>query len=107
VSDDEALSSGKSLRDHVRTKFNFEGKRQELAAKKESDRVAAITKDLEEKLEVKYAATRNPNLAPAVIAKGVAVAEANKDNADAWKTRDGRRQAKIERLDRFKGLKIA
>ena len=104
---DESLAAGKPLRDHVRAKFNFDGKRQELAAKKETDRVAAITKDLTEKLEAKYASRSNPNLAPAVIAKGVAVAEANKDHADSWKTRDGRREAKIERLDKFKGLKIA
>jgi hypothetical protein len=104
---EESLAAGKSLRDHVRAKFNFDGKRQELAAKKETDRVAAITKDLTEKLEAKYASRSNPNLAPAVIAKGVAVAEANKDHADSWKTRDGRREAKIDRLDRFKGLKIA
>lgn len=104
---EEALAAGKPLRDHVRAKFNFEGKRGELAAAKEADRVAKITKDIEEKTEAKFAALRNPNLAPAVVAKGVAVAEANKDHADSWKTRAGRREAKVDRLDRFKGLKIA
>lgn len=104
---DEALEAGKPLRDYVRGKFNFEGKRQEIAAKKETERVAAITKDITDKMEAKYASRSNPNLAPAVVTKAAAVAEANKDNADSWKTRDGRREAKIERLDRFKGLKIA
>jgi len=105
---DEALAAGKPLRDHVRAKFNFDGKRQELAAKKEADRVAAITKDITERMEAKYAAERsNPHLALAVISKAVAVAEANKDNAESWKTRAGRTEAKKDRLDRFKGLKIA
>ncbi len=104
---DESLAAGKPLRDYVRSKFNFDGKRQEIAAKKETERVAAITKDITDKMEAKYASRSNPNLAPAVVTKAAAVAEANKDNADSWKTRDGRREAKIERLDRFKGLKFA
>jgi hypothetical protein len=104
---DEAITAGKPLRDHVRAKFNFDGKRQELAAKKEADRVSAITKDIEQRLEAKYAERSNPNLAPAVVSKAAAVAEANKDNADSWKTRDGRREAKMDRLSKYKGLKIA
>lgn len=101
---DEARGANKPLTDYVRSKFNFDQKRTELAAKKEADRVAAITKDITEKLEAKYAERANPNLAPAVVSRAAQVAEANKDHADSWKTKQGRTEAKKDRLIQFRNV---
>jgi len=101
---EEARNQNKPLTDYVRSKFNFDQKRTELNAKKESDRVAAITRDIEQKLEAKYAERANPNLAPAVVSRAVQVAEANKEHADSWKTKVGRTEAKRDRLSTFRNV---
>jgi hypothetical protein len=98
----EAQQANKPLTDYVRTKFSFDTKRQEVAAKAESERIAKITKEIEERTEAKYASRTNPHTAPAVVSKAAAVVEANKDHADSWKTRKGRMEAKKDRLSEFR-----
>lgn len=101
---EEARSQNKPLTDYVRSKFNFDGKRSEIAEKKINDRIAAAVKEKEEQLAAKFAERANPNLAPAVVSRAVQVAEANKEHADSWKTKVGRNEAKRDRLLSFRNV---
>jgi hypothetical protein len=101
---EEARTNGKPLTDYVRNKFNFDAKRTEISTKKESDRVAAITKDITERLEADYAKKANPMLAPAITSRAAAVVEAAGENKDSWKTKQGRNEAKKDRLLQFRNV---
>lgn len=98
----EARQANKSLREHVYSKFNFEGKRSELAEKKIQDRIAAAVKEKEDALNAKMAESRNPNLAPAISSRAAQIREQFKDKADSWKTKQGRTEAKAERVLQFR-----
>lgn len=100
----EAQQNGKPLTDYVRSKFNFDSKKQEMNTKRETDRVERITKDITEKLEAKYAERSNPNLAPAVVSKAAQVVERQGEHAESWRTKKTRHEAKKDRLIEFRNV---
>lgn len=98
----EARQANKPLTEYVRTKFNFEGKRTEIADKKIQDRIAAAQKETEERVRAEEAAKRNPNLAPAITSRSAEIKAALGDKKDSWKTKVGRNEAKADRLVQFR-----
>lgn len=100
----EAKASNRSLRDLVSSKFNFEGKRQERNEAKIQERINAAVRDREAALEAKYAERSNPMLAPAVTSRAAAVVESMGDSKDSWKTKQGRTEAKKDRLLQFRNI---
>lgn len=98
----EAKAARSNLRDHVRSKFNFDGKRQERSEFKITERINAAVKERETQLAAEAAKRNNPLLAPAVISKAASVVEAQGDNKDSWKTKQGRNEAKRDRLEQFR-----
>lgn len=98
----EARQANRPLRDYVRSKFNFDGKRQERAEAKINERIEAARKEEREKAEAEAARRNNPLLAPAVTSRAAAVVEAQGDKADSWKTKQGRAEAKRDRLAEFR-----
>jgi len=99
---DEARQQNKPLREYVASKFNFEGKRQEIAEKKIQDRIAAAVAEKEAVFNAKLAERQNPLLAPAVTSKAALVREQFKDKGELWKTKAGRAEAKQERVLQFR-----
>lgn len=100
----EARQNNKPLREYVYSKFNFEGKKQEIAEKKIQDRIAAAVKEKEDALNAKMAERHNPLLAPAISSRAAQVREQFKDAADSWKTKVGRTEAKAERILKFRDV---
>lgn len=98
----EAKAARTNLRDHVRSKFNFDGKRSERAEAKITERVEAARKEEREKFAAEAAKHNNPLLAPAVTSRAAAIVEAQGDNKDSWKTKQGRNEAKRDRLEQFR-----
>lgn len=101
---EEARTSNRPLTDYVRSKFNFDGKRAEIGEKKIQDRITAAVQQAESKAAAKAAEYRNPNLAPAISSRAAQVREQFKDKADSWKTKQGRTEAKAERLIEFRNV---
>jgi hypothetical protein len=101
---EEAQQANKPLTEYVRAKFNFEGKRAERAEAKINERIQAAVKEAEERERAKAAERSNPLLAPAVTSRAAQVLEANKDNKDSWKTKQGRQEAKASRLVQFRNI---
>lgn len=100
----EAKASRISLRDHVRTKFNFDGKRTERTEAKVNERIEAARKEEREKAAAESAKHNNPLLAPAITSRAAAAVEAAGDHADSWKTKQGRNEAKRDRLLQFRNV---
>lgn len=98
----EAKAARSNLRDHVRAKFNFDGKRSERAEAKITERINAAVKERETQLAAEAAKHNNPLLAPAVTSRAAAIVEAAGDNKDSWKTKQGRNEAKRDRLEQFR-----
>ena len=98
----EAKAAKTNLRDHVRSKFNFDGKRSERAEAKITERINAAVKEREAQLAAEAAKHNNPLLAPAVTSRAAAIVEAQGDNKDSWKTKQGRNEAKRDRLEQFR-----
>lgn len=98
----EAKAARSNLRDHVRSKFNFDGKRSERAEAKITERINAAVKERETQLAAEAAKHNNPLLAPAVTSRAAQVVEMQGDNKDSWKTKQGRNEAKRDRLDQFR-----
>jgi len=98
----EARQANKPLTDYVKSKFNFEGKRQEIGEQKIKARIDAAVKEKEEQMAAKLAERSNPSLAPAISSRSAQLREQFKDKPDSWKTKVGRNEAKAERLVEFR-----
>ncbi len=99
---EEARTQNKPLTDYVRSKFNFDGKRTEIGEKKIQARIDAAVAEKEAAMAAKLAERANPSLAPAIASRAAQVREQFKDQADSWKTKVGRTEAKAERLVQFR-----
>jgi hypothetical protein len=104
----EAKAARSNLRDHVRSKFNFDGKRQERSEAKINERIEAARKDERDKAMADAAKNNHPFLSAPVTSRAAAVVEAQGDNKDSWKTKQGRNEARIARRAEFRpfGAKI-
>lgn len=100
----EARQANRPLTEYVRSKFDFDKKRNEIAEQKIQARIEAAVKEKEDALNAKMAERHNPSLAPAISSRAAQVREQFKDKADSWKTKVGRQEAKAERLVEFKNV---
>lgn len=104
----EAQKAGKSLRDFARSKYNFDGKRQEKAqAKAEADYQKRYTEDLA-KEKAKWAETHgsNPETRAPLPSKFDRLQKQEGFKNDSWKSQDGREANRAARLKRFENVPI-
>lgn len=104
----EAQKAGKSLRDFARSKYNFDGKRQEKAqAKAEADYQKRYTEDLA-KEKAKWAETHgsNPETRAPLPSKFDRLQKQEGFKNDSWKSQDGREANRAARLKRFENVSI-
>lgn len=104
----EAQKAGKSLRDHARSKYNFEGKRNEKAQAADQKRIDGIVaeqmKVKEAELAAKYGS--NPETRAAMPSKFDKLIKTEGFKSDSWKSREGRKANREERLKKFENVPI-
>ena len=101
----EARTQNKGLRDFVRAKYNFDGKRSEIEAKKAADREAAIRKEERDKVLAEEAAKRHDPETRVQLPSNYDALRSG-PNKDTWKTEAGRKQAKEARLRQFANIRL-
>ena len=104
----EAQKSGKSLRDYTRNKYNFDGKRAEKQAAAEKVRIDGIVaeqvKAKEAELAAKYGT--NPNTSVPLPSKFDKLEKQPGFKSDSWKSKEGRKANRAERLKRFENVTL-
>jgi hypothetical protein len=104
----EAQKSGKSLRDFARSKYNFDGKKTELAAaadqKRIDDIVAEKMKTKEAELAAKYGS--NPETRSPMPSKFDKLSKREGFKQDSWKSQEGRDASRNDRLKKFENIQI-
>lgn len=104
----EAQKAHKPFSDHVRNKYGFEAKKAEKAAAADQ---ARIDKIVEEQMKVKESALAakygsNPELRSPMPSKFDRLQNQNGFKSDSWKSPEGRKQNREERLKRFENVTI-
>jgi hypothetical protein len=103
-----AQQAGKPLREFARSKYNFDAKKQELAAKADQDRINALVSEQmkvkESELAAKYGS--NPDLRTPMPSKFDKLVKQEGFKGDSWKTPEGRKANREERLRKFENLSI-
>lgn len=105
---EESRLARKSLRDFVREKYDFAGKKAAREAKKTDDLVNQKAdekyKAREAELVAKYG--DNPELRAPVSSRFDKIAKSLGDKKDAWKTDAGRKDARSARLAKFENVQV-
>lgn len=103
-----AQQAGKPLREFARSKYNFDGKKQEKAAAADQKRIDAIVaeqlKTKEAELAAKYGS--NSNLSTPMPSKFDKLAKQPGFKEDSWKSASGRAANRSERMKRFENVPI-
>lgn len=103
-----AQAAGKPLREYARSKYNFEGKRTELAAAADQKRIDEIVaermKTREAELAAKYGS--NPELRSPLPSKFDRLSKSEGFKNDSWKSQEGRDANRQSRLKRFENISI-
>lgn len=103
-----AQQAGKGLRDYARSKYNFEGKKAEIAAKADQERIDKIVaeqmKAKEAELAAKYGS--NPELRMPLPSKFDKLQKQEGFKSDSWKSPEGRAQNRAERLKKFENVTL-
>lgn len=103
-----AQQAGKPLREFARSKYNFDGKRQEKTAAAEQKRinelVAEQMKVKEAELAAKYGS--NPETRSPMPSKFDRLQKQEGFKNDSWKSQEGRMENRASRLKRFENLSI-
>jgi hypothetical protein len=104
----EAQKAGKSLRDYARSKYNFDGKKQELATAADQKRIDEIVsekmKTREQELAAKYGS--NPELRSPLPSKFDTLSKTEGFKNDSWKSQEGRDANRQSRLKKFENISI-
>ncbi len=104
----EAQKSGKPFREYARTKYQFDAKRGEKSQKAEQERIDAIVnekvKAKETELAAKYGS--NSNLSVPMPSKFDKLKDSPGFKTDAWKTVEGRKANRADRLKRFENATL-
>lgn len=99
----EAQRNGKPFREYTRNKYGFEAKRNEKSQKAEQERIDTIVgermKVKETELAAKYGS--NSNLSVPMPSKFDKLKDSPGFKMDAWKTVEGRKSNRADRLKRF------
>lgn len=103
-----AQQAGKPLREFARSKYNFDGKKTELAAAADQKRIDEIVaekmKTREAELAAKYGS--NPELRSPLPSKFDKLAKSEGFKNDSWKSQEGREANRASRLKRFENISI-
>lgn len=103
-----AQQAGKPLRDFARSKYNFDGKKSELAAAADQKRIDEIVsekmKTREAELAAKYGS--NPELRSPLPSKFAKLEKSEGFKNDSWKSQEGRDANRQSRLKRFENISI-
>lgn len=103
-----AQQAGKGLREYARSKYNFEGKKNELAQAADQKRIDDIVsermKTKEAELAAKYGS--NGELRTPMPSKFDKLTSREGFKSDSWKSQEGREANKADRLKRFENIKI-
>jgi hypothetical protein len=104
----EAQKSGKGLRDYARSKYNFDGKKNELAQAADQKRIDEIVsermKTKEAELAAKYGS--NGDRRTPMPSKFDRLTKSEGFKNDSWKSQEGRDANKADRLKKFENIKI-
>lgn len=104
----EAQRSGKSLREYTRNKYSFDAKRQEKQAAAEKTRIDGIVaeqmKVKEAELAAKYGS--NPNVSVAMPSKFDKLVKQEGFKNDSWKSVEGRKANREQRLKKFENITL-
>lgn len=103
-----AQQAGKGLREFARSKYNFDGKKTEIAQKADQERIDKIVaeqmKTKEAELAAKYGS--NPETRAAMPSKFDKLIKTEGFKSDSWKSREGRKANREERLKKFENVPI-
>lgn len=104
----EAQRAGKGLRDYARSKYNFDGKKTEMAQAADQKRIDEIVsekmKTREAELVAKYGS--NPDMRTPMPSKFDKLTKSEGFKSDSWKSRQGRAANREERLKKFENTAI-
>lgn len=103
-----AQQAGKSLRDHARSKYNFDGKKTELAQAADQKRVDGILAEEKKKWEAEAAAKygSNAETRTPMPSKFDKLTKQTNFKSDSWKSQEGRDANKASRLKKFENISI-
>jgi hypothetical protein len=103
-----AQAANKPLREFARSKYNFEGKKTELAAAADKARIDAIVAEKEKEWQAKNALTNgsNPNTRPGMPSKFDKLTKSENFKSDSWKSQEGRDSNRADRLKKFENIQI-
>jgi hypothetical protein len=103
-----AQQAGKGLRDYARSKYNFEGKKTELAQAADQKRIDEIVaekmKTRETELAAKYGS--NPDTRTPMPSKFDRLTKTEGFKSDSWKSQEGRAANRADRLKKFENVPI-
>lgn len=103
-----AQQAGKGLREYARSKYNFDGKKAELAQAADQKRIDTIVaeqmKTKEAELAAKYGS--NPETRAAMPSKFDKLTKSEGFKSDSWKSRQGRDANRADRLKKFENAPI-
>lgn len=103
-----AQQAGKPLREYARSKYNFDGKKAELAQAADQKRIDTIVaeqmKTKEAELAAKYGS--NPETRAAMPSKFDKLTKSEGFKSDSWKSRQGRDANRADRLKKFENAPI-
>jgi hypothetical protein len=103
-----AQQAGKPLRDYARSKYNFDGKKQEIAQAADQKRIDAIVeervKTREAELQTKYGS--NPETRSPMPSKFDKLSKQPNFKSDSWKSEEGRQANRADRLKKFENISI-
>jgi hypothetical protein len=104
----EAQRAGKPMRDFVRGKYNFEGKRTELATKADQERIDKIVNErvTAEKAKLAEQYGSNPETRAPMPSKFDRLEKTPGFKSDSWKSPDGRKANREARLKRFENVTL-
>lgn len=98
----EAVAAKQDLRQYIATKFDFNGKRQAIATKRQDEHDAAIRKEAEDRVRGELAAQfGNPNLRQPAQSRSPFIPPKPKEGGQPWEhTASERRSGRLERAMR-------
>lgn len=103
-----AQQAGKPLRDFARSKYNFEGKRTEIAAAADQKRIDGIVAEKQKEWEAKNALSNgsNSNTSRPMPSKFDKLTKGEGFKNDSWKSPEGRDSNRADRLKKFENISI-
>ena len=99
----EAQKAGKPLTQYARQKYNFEGKKNEMAAAADQKRIDALVEERVKAREAELVASHgsNANTRTPVPSKFDRLEKSGLTPKDSWKSAKGRAENRINRVERF------